>query len=454
VLLKPNGVIAHPKLFPDAFTRAEFLDGVLGAVRDTGRDLKEVAVGERCGITMPTRMSFAGAGWDAVVRRHRARAYYFEEEPQVEVRLTREPRLRDTLYTPEPVARADYLLNLPKFKAHPWTTVTFALKNYIGIQDDAHRLIDHDYALDEKIADLQEIAPQRFIAVDAIAAGQDRMLTPTPFALGLVVMGNNSVAVDAVCCQIIGLDPARIRHIAAASAKGFGPLDLARIDLGGDVALDRARDLAKGFRAGLVRVEKYFEGTRITALAGPPPEDESRDYCWGGCPGAVEEAIEIVRRLDARADEKMRPLTLVFGGYRGPISVRPGGKVVFIGDCARWQGEIDGEPVKIESIYLNRRERDPHRARAEGIFAKMARIFWCLFLRRREKVLRFAGCPVTVAEHTLLLASLGGTRNPYFVPTAAAPFLRAWVASGIVRGAKRLLGVPVRRPTARRAPAG
>ena len=46
---------------------------------------------------------------------------------------------------------------MPKFKSHPWTTVTFSIKNYIGIQDDRHRLIDHDHRLNEKVADLQHI---------------------------------------------------------------------------------------------------------------------------------------------------------------------------------------------------------------------------------------------------------------------------------------------------------
>ena len=41
----------------------------------------------------------------------------------------------------EPIARADFFVNMPKFKAHPWTTVTFSMKNYIGIQDDRHRLV-------------------------------------------------------------------------------------------------------------------------------------------------------------------------------------------------------------------------------------------------------------------------------------------------------------------------
>ena len=33
ILLKPNAVIAHPEVFPQAFTRKEFLDGVISATK-------------------------------------------------------------------------------------------------------------------------------------------------------------------------------------------------------------------------------------------------------------------------------------------------------------------------------------------------------------------------------------------------------------------------------------
>ena len=117
-----------------------------------------------------------------MLKRVGVKHYHFEEEQQVEIPLTHEDRLRDYVFTPEPVASADFFVNCPKFKAHPWTTVTFSMKNYIGIQDDRHRLIDHDHKLNEKIADLQYIIQPQFIAIDAITAGEGRMLTPTPFA--------------------------------------------------------------------------------------------------------------------------------------------------------------------------------------------------------------------------------------------------------------------------------
>jgi hypothetical protein len=80
-----------------------------------------------------------------------------------------------------------------------------------------------------------------------------------------------------------------------------------------------------------------------------------------------------------------------------------------------------------------------------GIFAKMAKIFWMLFRRRSQPVLTVRGCPVSVAEHALLLAGLGDTRNPYLAPVSVIPFMRAHLASAAVRLFKRLSGVPARQ---------
>jgi uncharacterized protein (DUF362 family) len=422
-LVKPNLVAAGP-LFPYAYTRPEFGEGVLRALRDVGgASMTELAAGERCGITVPTRVAFRESGWDAMLKKIDVKRYCFEESQQVEIPLTHPQRLRDYLFTPEPVARADFFVNCPKFKAHPWTTVTFSCKAYIGIQDDRHRLIDHDHKLDEKIADLQHIIQPQFIAIDAITAGEGRMLTPTPFPLGLVIMGNSQVAFDAVCCAIIGVDPTTVPHIRLAAEHGFGTTDLANIEITGDVSLAEAKARAKGFKVGLVRVEKYFEGTNISAYAGPPPEAEAGDYCWGGCPGAIEEAIEILRVFDKETDRKMPRLHVVFGNYQGGIDARPGEKVVFIGDCATWKGDLHGKLVDIQSLYKDRSTLDPHTATSQDIFVKLA----AAKDKLRADVIRLEGCPVSVAEQVLALVTISGVKNPYYDAANMVTFGRAYL---------------------------
>jgi uncharacterized protein (DUF362 family) len=427
-LVKPN-LVAAGEMFPHAHTRPEFGEGVLRALQDLGdAQVTELAIGERCGITIPTRLAFRESGFDAMMARvPGVKRYCFEEVAQVEIPLSHPQRLRDYVFTPEPVARADFFVNMPKFKAHPWTTVTFSMKNYIGIQDDRHRLIDHDHRLNEKVADLQFIIQPQFIAIDAIIAGEGRMLTPSPFELGLIIMGNSQVAFDSVCSAIIGVEPRSVDHIRLAEEYGFGSADISQVRITGDVTLDEARTRAQGFRVGLIRVEKYFEGTNITAYAGPPPEREHSDYCWGGCPGAMEEAIEVLRRYDADCDRKMPHLHVVFGAYEGPIDCKPGEKVVFIGDCAKWQGQVGAELVQIDSMYRNRDTKDPHEAVHQDLYKKMITTTTKLMAGRDQTFIRMEGCPVSVAEQVLMLVGLSEIKNPYLAPDQIVKFNRGYL---------------------------
>ena len=442
-LIKPN-VVASGSRFPHAFTRPEFTEGVALALKDRRRrveqsnsplefdggnaeELKamyEWAIGERCGITMPTRFAYRGAGYYPMAKRVGYTLYHFDEVPQVEIDLKHENRLRERLFTPEPIARADFFVNCPKFKAHPWTTVTFSLKNYIGIQDDRHRLIDHDHRLNDKILDLQYILQPQLIAIDAITAGEGRMLTPIPFDLNHVIVGNNQVAFDSVCCHIIGVDPLTVPHIRLAYEHGFGPVELDQIDIIGD--LERARHIAQGFRVGLIRVEDYFAGTSIKAYGGKPPADGDQDYCWGGCPGALEEAIEILRLTEESVDEKIPSVHIVFGDYEGELNPTEGERVIFIGDCAQYKGELHGELVNIESQIVDRSTIDPRQAKVDDIFVKMAKME-ALFYSAGD-VFRISGCPVSVAEQVLMLVKLGKLKNPYFDLKEAIPFTSCYLS--------------------------
>ncbi len=442
-LLKPN-VVASGEHFPHAYTRPEFVEGVLLALKDRDGGMEELAVGERCGITMPTRFAYENAGYYPMAKRAGAKLYHFEEETQVEIPLYHEGRLRDSIFTPEPIAKADFFVNCPKFKAHPWTTVTFSLKSYIGIQDDRHRLIDHDHKLNEKVADLQYIIQPQFIAIDAITAGEGRMLTPIPYTLNLVVMGTNQVAFDAVCCHIIGVDPLSVEHIRLAYERGFGPVSLDEIEIEGDVTLAQARERTRDFQVGLIRVEEYFEGTNIKAYAGPPPSGIKDDYCWGGCPGAMEEAIEILRCID-NVDEKMPPIHLVFGKYDGEIDAKSGEKVVFIGDCAQFKGDVAGKPVEIDSTYVDRSKLDPHTVKDEDIYVKMVKMEKQMWAARKDDVMRLSGCPVSVAEQVLLLVKLGKLKNPYFDPSQAMMFTSCYLSSRTRNMIHRLSGKPYQR---------
>src|SRR4030067_891802 len=152
----------------------------IGGIVKEGREASE--------ITLPTRFNFQNAGYPEVLKKHKVKTYYFDEVKQVPMELKGKARLRDHIFIPEPIAQADFLINLPKFKAHPWCRLTLSLKNFIGLQDDRHRLVDHNLFLEHKIADLQEVIQPKFIAIDGIVAGQKMMLTTTPFPIAATLM--------------------------------------------------------------------------------------------------------------------------------------------------------------------------------------------------------------------------------------------------------------------------
>lgn len=440
ILLKPNTVIAHPDIFPHAFTRKEFVDGVISAAKDLAEDAKEIALGERSGITLATRFSFKHAGYPEIMKKHKIRAYYFDEVKQVPCLLKGKWNLRSHIFVPKPIVECDFLINLPKFKAHPWCRLTLSLKNFVGIQDDRHRLVDHNLFLEHKIADLQELIQPKFIAIDAIIAGQKMMLTPTPFALGAIVMGTNSCAVDTVCCHMVHVDPQDLIHLRFASERGFGPMSLEDIDVAGDFPLNEIQEKTRHFEFCLERIDRYFgEKSNLSCTVGTFPEKHSADYCWGGCPGALQEAMHILRGIYPNVDREMKKVRYVVGQVQGPLNLDEDEKVIFAGNCTRWEGDIDGKKVKIESSYRTTTEVDERKTKSNDMILKvLGSLLNCRPSRKRY--IHAKGCPFSVAEHVNYLAVLGKIRNPNFDPRLAVDTSLAYCKMRFFRFLNRFFG--------------
>jgi len=71
-------------------------------------------------------------------------------------------------------------------------------------------------------------------------------------------MGTNQVAVDVVSCNIIGFDPRQVEHVRLCHNRGYGPIDMEDIDLGGDFPLEEIQQVASKFRVPIDAVDKVF----------------------------------------------------------------------------------------------------------------------------------------------------------------------------------------------------
>ena len=291
------------------------------------------------------------------------------------------------------------------------------MKNFIGLQDDRHRLVDHNQYLEHKIADLQEVIQPKFIAIDAIIAGEKMMLTPTAFHMGAIIMGTNSCAVDTVGCHMVNVEPKDVIHLKYASDRGYGPMDISQIEISGDFPLDELKNKNKDFQFLLERIDKYFNnGSNLKCQVGAFPEKHSKDYCWGGCPGALQEAVHIYKSAQPDILKSMKKVRYIAGKIEGDISLDNDERILFAGDCASFNGRINGKKVNIPSLYQGLKKGDEHHTKSNDMIRKTIQTLSKTFMQKNKPYIRAKGCPVSVGDHVHYISSLGKVKNMNFHP--------------------------------------
>ncbi len=122
------------------------------------------------------------------------------------------------LYLPDTVFDCDLLVSLPKMKTHHWAGATLSMKNLFGVVPGSvygwPKNVLHWAGIDESIVDLQRLFPKQFAIVDGIEAMQGNgPILGYSKHMGLIVAGDHPPSVDATCCQIMGINPAKVRYL-------------------------------------------------------------------------------------------------------------------------------------------------------------------------------------------------------------------------------------------------
>jgi uncharacterized protein (DUF362 family)/ferredoxin len=137
------------------------------------------------------------------------------------------------------VSEADVLITLPKLKTHAQMGFTCALKNQFGLIVGTekslwhYRLQDRDW-LAALMIDINQLARPALAIVDAVVGMEGAGPSGgSPRAIGALVAGADLTAVDAVCCDLVGIDPGGLPLMRAARRVGYGTGDLAQIELHG-----------------------------------------------------------------------------------------------------------------------------------------------------------------------------------------------------------------------------
>jgi uncharacterized protein (DUF362 family) len=133
------------------------------------------------------------------------------------------------------VRKADVFINLPTAKAHSSATVSFGLKNLMGLFWE-RRAFHRQYNLQNAIVDLASVLKPHLTILDAAYA----LTTNGPQGpgkteqLNTIIAGIDPVAVDAAGCGLAewnshSTTPDSIQHIALAAKRGLGTMDLSKL---------------------------------------------------------------------------------------------------------------------------------------------------------------------------------------------------------------------------------
>jgi len=335
ITIKPNIVMAHHKITPSAYTRPEFLDGLIQALHEGKNAPPKITIAEKCGAGIPTSRMFRRAGYYSLKNKHNLKLLPIEEAKKKKISLQK-GRIHSHITTAREIVDNDLLIYAPKLKSNSLTHgLTAAVKLNIGILCDRERMWNHNCHLDEKIVDLLEVGHPGFIATDAIEISiGGNHLTQQGYPLGVIVMATNPVAHDSVCAHIFHLDPYRIPHLRMALERGYGPLDLSAIDIEGDTSLPSIQEKTKGWKTGFMRVDEVNCG--IEVLTGEP-------YCTGGCHGVFLDWLYMIKDRKPELWKKLPSWTAVIGKYSGDVKAD---RVLILGTCSEVQGRLEAKKIR------------------------------------------------------------------------------------------------------------
>ncbi len=139
---------------------------------------------------------------------------------------------------PHVLREVDWVVSLPKMKTHHWAGATLSMKNLFGLLPGIYygwpKNVIHWAGIDEVIVDLTATVRPQLAIVDGIVGMEgDGPIMGPPRTANVLVMGCNMPAVDATAARIMGLNPYRIKYLAAAQRR-LGPIAAAAISQRGE----------------------------------------------------------------------------------------------------------------------------------------------------------------------------------------------------------------------------
>ena len=340
VFIHPACPWAHPRFAPNAFTHGDVVEGTALALAGNALTIATNSLPQ-----FPTRYSYHKAGYTGLAHRLGAKLIAIDETATQLVQLGENAVVDKQAALPKIALRADFTVALPKLTGSTFVSLAGAIRHHQSLLQDDAQVHGHHH-LHTKMVDLLEAATPDLVVVDAVTAThRGGELSGQPVELGVLIIGTNLVAVDAVCATAYGFDPADVRYLQLATERGYGPIDLAQIEILGDVTLDTLKARAK-------RVEHVDPHPNHYPL---PPQVKVMCSAKSGLTGTSGGLTEVFLTLErgGMSLRKARESVIVVG----KVDDVPPGKseqatIIFLDDTARAEYHGYSRVVRLRGRYV------------------------------------------------------------------------------------------------------
>lgn len=185
-----------------AVTNPQLLFHLINILRDKA---EEVIVGESNGYNYCCDAAFALTGVKKIVEKAGATTINLSNDEIVKIQNPNTLCLKD-FPLPKTLIEADSIVDVPVMKTHEFTNFSGAIKNLFGCIPNNRRIFLHPN-FNMVMHDLLVLLKPKFVVMDATFAmegnGPNRGIV---VPMNLILTSNNLIAMDKVCCEIMGIN--------------------------------------------------------------------------------------------------------------------------------------------------------------------------------------------------------------------------------------------------------
>ena len=325
VLIKPNLSVALPAN-TGVTTDPRVVLALVHLAREAGA--KEIMVGESAVVGFDAGEIFEALKIRGLCEKAGAKVINLDQDQAVEIKVPQGEVLQK-LKVWRTAYESDVLISVAKMKTHFQTGVTLSLKNMKGtVPDESKRLIHRigiplkkreEYGLERAIVDLNTVISADLAVIDATVSLEGFVPGPrlvgNPVRMDTILAGYDPVAVDAVGCRVIGLNPAEVRHIRLAYERKLGRMLSNEIEVAGRTI----ESVLYPLKIEVPEAAQTYQN--LTIVEGK------------GCSGCSVTNRLALSFFSAKDVENLGAITIVVGDTAATAYL-PRGRCFFVGNCA------------------------------------------------------------------------------------------------------------------------